>query len=317
MTFQRALAALTLGLVYVLIILGGWIRANNAGLSCPDWPTCYGHWVLTPGQFDALGDVGYSYYQMMLEWTHRFIAGVVVGPSILVLTVLAWRRRGMDPAGFRIAVAIMAVLLVQASLGGITVLDQNSPWSVALHLGTALLLLSLMVLVVQRLGWSSMEGASGALRIFAFTLWLLAIGTMVTAAMTAKSGASLACYEWPSCDGSYFPSLDDPLVRIHYIHRTLAALTGIGVFLMLLWTRHAGMQHLSGRVLAACVVVIVQVALGATVILLEVPRWSQSAHQATGVLLFVFLSSILWQTLRSGQEVEHSHAGLSSAQGAI
>ena len=40
------------------------------------------------------------------------------------------------------AAALFLLLLIQAVLGGVTVLDQNSPWSVALHLGTALLLLS-------------------------------------------------------------------------------------------------------------------------------------------------------------------------------
>ncbi|MEZ5825445.1 MAG: COX15/CtaA family protein [Geminicoccaceae bacterium] len=317
MKLQRSLAILTTVLVYVLIVLGGWIRANNAGLSCPDWPTCYGHWVLTPGQFDALGDVGYTYYEMMLEWTHRFLAGVIVGPAILLLTFMAWRRRGEDPAGLRVALAVVVVLLVQGSLGGITVLDRNSPWSVALHLGTALFLLSLMVLMVQRLWGCRPVAAGGGFRFLAVALWLLAIGTMVTAAMTAKSGASLACYEWPSCDGTFFPALDDPLLRIHYIHRTLAALTGIVLLLMLVWSRASGLLGIASRALLACFIVAAQISLGAVVILLEVPRWSQSAHQATGVLLFVLLSGILWLVLRGAKERGDVHAGLPGARSAI
>ena len=112
MTLQRGLAILTLVLVYVLIVLGGWIRANNAGLSCPDWPTCYGQWVLTPAQFEALGETDYSYYEMMLEWSHRFIAGIIVGPAILILAFLAFRQRHQDRAGFKLAVLTLFVLLI-------------------------------------------------------------------------------------------------------------------------------------------------------------------------------------------------------------
>ena len=50
------------------------------------------------------------------------------------------------------AAALVVLLLVQAGLGGVTVLDQNSPWSVALHLGTALLLLSALCLIFARTG---------------------------------------------------------------------------------------------------------------------------------------------------------------------
>ena len=45
---------------------------------------------------------------------------------------------------------LFLLLLIQAVLGGVTVLDQNSPWSVALHLGTALLLLSVLCLIFTR-----------------------------------------------------------------------------------------------------------------------------------------------------------------------
>ncbi|MEZ5848786.1 MAG: COX15/CtaA family protein [Geminicoccaceae bacterium] len=317
MILRRNLAVLTTVLVYVLIVLGGWIRANNAGLSCPDWPTCYGRWALTPSQFEALGDVGYTYYEMMLEWTHRFIAGVIVGPAILLLAFLAWRWRAQDSAGFRLALGVLAVLLVQGSLGGVTVLDSNSPWSVALHLGTALVLLSLMILMVQRYQGCRPVETGGGFHLLAVSLWLLAIGTMVTAAMTAKSGASLACYEWPSCDGTFFPALDDPLLRIHYIHRTLAALTGIGLLVMLLWSRAGGWSGISSRALLACLLVAVQIGLGAVVILREVPRWSQSAHQATGVLLFVVLSGILWLVVRGRLQRDEGHAGLSGARSAV
>ena len=139
----RLTAAATAILVYALIVLGAVVRTTNSGLSCPDWPTCYGHWVPLPADIAALPSVGYSYGQVMLEWVHRLIAGVFVGPLVLVLAVLAFRHRHDAP---RIALSgglLVLLLLVQGALGGLTVLDQNSPWSVAIHLGNALLVLTM------------------------------------------------------------------------------------------------------------------------------------------------------------------------------
>ena len=118
-------------------MLGAWVRATGSGLSCPDWPTCYGHWVPLPGDIPAGRRL--QLLQVMSEWVHRLIAGVILGPLVLVIGGLAWRVAARRTRGCRpIARRLILLLLVQAALGGITVLDQNSPWSVALHLGTAL-----------------------------------------------------------------------------------------------------------------------------------------------------------------------------------
>jgi len=74
-------------LTFCLIVLGAWVRATGSGLSCPDWPTCYGHWLPLPGEIPP--SVGYSYAQVMLEWLHRLIAGVILGPLILLIALVA------------------------------------------------------------------------------------------------------------------------------------------------------------------------------------------------------------------------------------
>ena len=176
----RGTSGMALVLTYGLIVLGAWVRATGSGLSCPDWPTCYGHWVPLPGDIPA--DVGYSYLQVMLEWVHRLIAGVILGPLVLLIGVSAWRARGMQPRMPAYAGALILLLLVQAGLGGLTVLDQNSPWSVALHLGTALVLLSVLCLIFERAGQASHHVAAARQRTLCGVTWLLALGAMVSAA---------------------------------------------------------------------------------------------------------------------------------------
>ena len=110
----RHTAAATAVLIYALIVLGAVVRTTNSGLSCPDWPTCYGHWVPLPADIAAIPNIGYSYGQVMLEWVHRLIAGVLVGPLVLVLAVLTFLRRRERP-GWRLAGGgLILLLLVQA-----------------------------------------------------------------------------------------------------------------------------------------------------------------------------------------------------------
>ena len=141
----RWTTGVALVLTYGVIVLGAWVRATASGLSCPDWPTCYGQLLPLPGEIPA--DAGYSYFQVMLEWLHRLLAGVALGPLILLIGWLAWRVRDQSPRMPLRAGTLILLLLVQAGLGGVTVLDQNSPWSVALHLSTALLLFSVLWLI--------------------------------------------------------------------------------------------------------------------------------------------------------------------------
>jgi heme a synthase len=314
MTSLRNLSIASLVLTYGLIILGGWVRATNSGLSCPDWPTCYGEWWLSPSDFAAMGDVGYSYFQVMLEWVHRLIAGVFLGPLILVIAVIAFFRRHVDRTGWHLALGICFVLLIQAKIGGITVLDANSPWSVALHLGNALFLFTLLIYFTIRLLPAHHFAAPepGWWQPFLSGLWLVVLGTMLTAAVTAKSGASLACYEWPACNGGWLPDLGDPQVRIHFLHRTLAALTGVGVLAFLVLAYNGDNPILRRLALAATALVVAQVTLGALVIVLLVPVWAAVAHQAIGVLLFAVVAAALGTVWRAPtiEAVEPVHGGL-------
>ncbi len=290
-------------LVYLLIVLGALVRTTDSGLSCPDWPTCYGHWVPLPADLAAIPNLGYSYGQVMLEWVHRLVAGVFLGPLVLVLAGLAFWRRREDPGVARWGAALLALLLVQGALGGLTVLDRNSPWSVAIHLGNALLVLTVTLrLFAVASRWPAVaEGrAVGGL---AAVAWGTALLAMMSAAVTAKSGASLACATWPLCNGELLPDLSDGGVRIHFAHRALAALTAVTLVALLLRARRTpGLPaDVRALALAAACLVLVQVAFGALVILLEVPVWKAVLHQATGVLVFATVTLLMWRCLPLGR----------------
>jgi heme A synthase len=303
----RWTTAAALVFTYGLIVLGAWVRATGSGLACPDWPTCYGHWVPLPGEIPA--EVGYSYAQVMLEWLHRLVAGVILGPLVLVIGILAWRARHSNPRMPAYAVALIVLLLVQAGLGGLTVLDQNSPWSVALHLGAALVLLSLLCLIFERTREISHAVAAPA-RTLSAAVWLVALGAMVSAAMVTKSGAALACTTWPLCDGALVPDLADPQIRLHFTHRLLALGTALGALALAITAR--GQPEVRALAWLAVVLVAIEVALGAAVVLGEVPFGAALAHQALGVLVFVILSLVMWRAYGRASDRKVAH-GLSHA----
>jgi heme a synthase len=298
----RWTTGVALVLTYGVIVLGAWVRATASGLSCPDWPTCYGHWLPLPGEIPA--DAGYSYFQVMLEWLHRLLAGVVLGPLVLVIGWLTWRARDQSPRMPLHAGALILLLLVQAGLGGLTVLDQNSPWSVALHLSTALLLFSMLWLIFSRTGESTV-GASGTARALTILLWLLALGAMASAAMTTKSGAALACSTWPLCDGAVVPDLSDPGVRLNFTHRLLAAGVGIGALAVHLACR--GQPALRRVSVLALVLALAEIGLGGLVVVWQVPVATAIAHQALGVLTFGAISLLMWRAHAPSPDAETLH----------
>ena len=127
MTLFRTLASLAALSIFVQIVLGAVVRLTDSGLSCPDWPLCYGLWFPTPDKLAALPSVDYTFGQVMAEWTHRLNAAAVVSPLVLIMLILAVRLRRSVPTLLPTMIAAAVVLLAQAGLGGFTVLDRNSP----------------------------------------------------------------------------------------------------------------------------------------------------------------------------------------------
>lgn len=298
----RVTAGVAAVLIYCLIVLGAVVRATNSGLSCPDWPTCYGHWLPLPGDIAAVPNIGYSYGQVMLEWVHRLVAGFLLGPLVLLLAGLTFWHRRAAPHLALMGGGLLLLLLLQGALGGVTVLDRNSPWSVAVHLGNALLVLTLTLrILAAAAGWRASDTARG-LGWIAAMAWGLALLAMMSAAMTAKSGASLACATWPSCNGSFLPDLSDEGLRFHYAHRLLAAGTALSVLILLAraWLGARVASPVRRLATFAALLIVVQVGLGAAVILLEVPVDVAVVHQAVGVLTFATVTLLMWRCLPPG-----------------
>lgn len=90
------LAWLACALALGVIVFGAFVRLSNAGLSCPDWPTCYGQATWPSAPADAADHAAsairpFDDTRAWREQVHRMLAGSL-GALVLLLAVLAARR---------------------------------------------------------------------------------------------------------------------------------------------------------------------------------------------------------------------------------
>ena len=148
----KHLAGTTLVITYIVMLLGSYTSAIGAGLSCPDWPTCYG--TLVPFLHPTIvSNSSYSVWQILAEWAHRGLA-MTAGILILGTASVAWRYHQDQPVVVWSALLALFLLPIQVFLGRLTVTQLLKPVIVTSHLGIAtLILLCLAVTVVT--SWSS------------------------------------------------------------------------------------------------------------------------------------------------------------------
>lgn len=108
----RRLAWFAVALATVVIVFGAFVRLSNAGLSCPDWPTCYGRAAWPTASTDVAHESLTSIraiepHKAWREQFHRIIAGVL-GVLVLALALIAARRRPHGMTQVLVAAALVA-----------------------------------------------------------------------------------------------------------------------------------------------------------------------------------------------------------------
>ena len=64
LTLVRIIGLVLLFSIFLQIILGAWVRLTGSGMSCPDWPLCYGYIFPTPNKISNIPNVDYTYFQI-------------------------------------------------------------------------------------------------------------------------------------------------------------------------------------------------------------------------------------------------------------
>src|SRR5881398_2401422 len=203
------LAWLAATCTYLLVILGAIVRITGSGLGCGEhWPLCNGR-LLPPLDLPTV-----------IEYGHRLAAAAVAVLATALAASGWWLRHRPPPPSTALhrpgvaAYVALALLILQVGLGAVTVKLSLPPWTVILHLGTAMLLLAALLVAARgmRVAPPSRAGVTA-----------LALGfvTVLLGALTANLGAASACLGFPLCNGEFIPAGND-LQHVHWMHRLLA-----------------------------------------------------------------------------------------------
>jgi len=309
----RRLVYIALVLTLSVVVLGAYVRLSDAGLGCPDWPGCYGQLSPAHAADEIAAAVAeaptgpVSMHKAWKEMVHRYLAASL-GFLILVIAALAWRRRADPSVGASIAVSLVAVVIFQGLLGKWTVTLLLKPAIVTGHLIGGLTTLSLLALLALRAAGVSRKTVSPSLVRWARFGLLAVIVQIILGGWTSTNYAALACTDFPTCHGSWWPEMDmanafhvvrelgmtaqgdmlslQALTAIHWMHR-LGALVVTGVLLVLaLKLTLAGRRGMAGAVLLALAV---QVTLGVANVLMSLPLPLAVAHNAGAAMLLLTL----------------------------
>jgi cytochrome c oxidase assembly protein subunit 15 len=136
----RPLAVVSLAVNVLIVVSGGVVRLTGSGLGCPTWPRC------TEESFTPHGAMG---VHAAIEFGNRLVTFLIAAVAIAMF-VVAWRV-GRPPL-VRLASVLALGVPAQAVLGGITVLTDLNPWTVALHLVVSMAMICVAVVLLQRVG---------------------------------------------------------------------------------------------------------------------------------------------------------------------
>jgi heme A synthase len=281
---------------FALIVLGGIVRITGSGLGCgDDWPLCNGQ-LFPPLDLPTL-----------IEYGHR-LAALLVSAFVGAVALVAWMvwRRGSDTATgtgagsrlLRLAVLAVVVLVVQILLGAVTVWLELPPAAVIVHLGTAMLLLAtLIVLTSETYGSGRRRSEDRAVRI-AFWTAVATLAVVLLGALTANLDAGHACQGFPLCNGAIVPaSGGNPLVLSHWAHR-MAAYGLVAWFLVLpfvITRSRPSDPGLRRPARIAAITAFLQLAVGAAMVLMNLPGELRAVHVGLGAALFVAAVSLAWE----------------------
>lgn len=279
--FQRLCIA-TCVVVFGLIVLGGVVRATDSGLGCPDWPRCHGSFI---PRWEK---------HTMIEYSHRLVASVA-GLMIFGIAAWAWRSFRSNKAILYPALALVALVVFQGGLGGVTVVRELPAEVSAVHLATALVLFAvLLTLMTAALGLNrglpKLSVSRGSARLAA-TAALGTLVVMVLGSYIAGAGYGLACGGWPLCNSQVIPDANAASVQLNFGHRVLALILGVVITGLVVhaWRERTAAPLALALAAAAMGVYAAQVGVGAANALTQLAELARASHLGVGAALWALL----------------------------
>ena len=304
---MRALAIISLLFVLALVSVSAYLRLDNSGIGCADWPACYG---LIGAAEEEAPTVGSTYERLAIEaqeplsWAtpvHRLVASVL-GLLVLGMALMSLRARRDRLLSFTLLGLTVFLAWLGIYSGGL-----HSPAVVMGNLGGGFAMLGLLGWMVFRDARPHANASTRVRRWVVAALALLCV-QIALGGLTSANFAASACQTLPDCHGSWLPGGDlgtaFNLTRDHEIGPTGLALGGaeradihklhrLVAVVTLLAALVAGGLAVAGRMGGAAVFVIalatLEFCLGVAAILTDLPIGIAVAHNWLAAILLLGL----------------------------
>jgi heme a synthase len=318
------LVSFALSLTLCTIVLGAYTRLTDAGLGCPDWPGCYG-FMAAPTQPAQLSEAQQRYpmhkvepHKAHNEMLHRYLAGSL-GLAILAIFILSWWRREQR----LLSSGLLALVVMQAALGMLTVSLNLLPLVVLGHLLGGFSLLCLLALLRLRLSNINMQTDTGltSRRPLAWCALLILVLQISLGAWTSANYAALACHQLPVCEAGWQARFDlasafhlpmgqetyqygvlsyDARMSIHILHRLGALVTALMIMsLVIISLRRARTHQMRLLAIGLGILLCLQITLGLINVIAWLPLFNAVAHNFVAanllMLLVVFIECLYRQ----------------------
>ncbi len=296
----RAIGLLTVFAVYLLILVGGAVRATGSGMGCPDWPTCFGQWIppvseqQLPDNYQQIyADRGYAETRFnvtktWIEYLNRLL-GVSIGLLIFATMLSSRHFRRSDAVVTGVAVIAFFAVVFQGWLGSRVVASNLQPGMITVHMLMAQLIVALLIYTVIRSQRDTVSSAgvtelppvfkTVAIAVMVMTLVQMVMGTQVRESIDiiARSLNHESRELWI-----------ERIDLIFYVHRSFSSII-LFTNLWLVWKLWTIMpvSHVLRRLAAGLAVLLVMtILLGVTMDRLHMPAFAQPLHLWFASLIF-------------------------------
>ncbi len=278
---RKLVLALRILLVMIvgLMALGAGVRAMNAGLSCPDWPLCFGKVI--PDFHPAV----------WFEFVHRAYAGIV---AILFfgVSLVIWTSKTVGASAKRAAALGFIFLFLQIAAGALTVLWGVKWATVTSHLMLATLFFVCVLWMLYAIRPSVQEAKASAPSWVKFAAGFLSIAVFTQiflGGVVASTFAGSVCVDWPLCNGQWVPTWQGAIGH-QIIHRFVAYALAIALLAFtIVLNAKKNAAWMTPQLLRlsrwSALVVFLQVGVGVANLMLFIPAWLTVAHQSVAILL--------------------------------
>jgi cytochrome c oxidase assembly protein subunit 15 len=271
------LALLNVFLLVAIIVSGAIVRLTNSGLGCANWPNC-----------NATQFVDVATGHAAIEQTNRIFSGVLGIPLGLALLGSYWRvprRRDLIALSW----LLVALFLCEAVLGGIAVRVELAWVSITGHFLLAIAMVAVALIVHRRATEPTTTYRTVVPRpvvmlarvVYVLTLWVLIVGTLVTA--TGPHGGDPKATR-----------LDVPLVDVARVHgASVDVLVVLTLVLVVAIVRSRAPRRVMNAASCAMLAMIAQGSLGYVQYARHLPPLLVGFHVFGAALVFVCVQELL------------------------